>query len=669
MENTKNLGIVSPVPMGDWNASTTYNFLNVVNHNKSTYLAKLQNVQIEPGVNGNWATYWMLLSPSYEEIVSAFTDDLNTAIENYEQILGVKFDDLETQLTEEWTEKSNALTEQFNDLEQSVTEQVTKNTNEIKALFGLNITKGVLAYDNATSTAEVQQTGGAELAGLNILDGSYATVNKIQGKTVKSANLINVDEMLNADLVKNTDGSYTFTKRTTNAPNYSEWFNCNIPTGEYYFTCDIVSKTITGEHVTAVYEMANGEQVYVSAESGVVALAPTDTIVKIRLYLTSTIAVDEYITFKNLMLSSENIPYRPYFDGLKSAQISGIKSVSNLLKWKGRTQKTSRIFDESEYWTRYSANNTLAGYDTSTATINDNSITVNVNTGYYGIGFPVKCLPNTVYTISAKSVAADGVKVLFSASFYDKDGVYISYARNDDKPAEPKTFTTPSNAAWSVIGFTSTTSSTIIEISDIMLNYGSTALPYREYEESIMQLPETVELGEWDSIDGKTLTKGTEILTITGDENWISAGVNNAGTGAIFYAQLPSSKRYVVDDIVSSMFEQDTGNAGWEAYDANSINLSNYRQLVVVTGNPNQTLEEWKAYLKGLYNAGTPLVVALHKATPTTSELDFNNYYLAWDKGQETVLTPTDESGNTCFDYGANTTTETDYLIIVGGNE
>ena len=58
---TKNLGIVSPVPADEWNASTTYQKLNIVSHNNGSYIAKQGSTGIEPGVTTNWQTFWMLL--------------------------------------------------------------------------------------------------------------------------------------------------------------------------------------------------------------------------------------------------------------------------------------------------------------------------------------------------------------------------------------------------------------------------------------------------------------------------------------------------------------------------------------------------------------------------------------------------------------------------------
>ncbi|MBR0189408.1 MAG: hypothetical protein IJQ23_03360 [Clostridia bacterium] len=56
------LGIVAPVPKGQWNNITAYEQLNIVRHNNTLYIAK-QNVpaSIEPTVSPNWTDYWMLL--------------------------------------------------------------------------------------------------------------------------------------------------------------------------------------------------------------------------------------------------------------------------------------------------------------------------------------------------------------------------------------------------------------------------------------------------------------------------------------------------------------------------------------------------------------------------------------------------------------------------------
>lgn len=62
MANTiKNLGIVSPVPMGEWVSGIIYQKLNIVRHNGASYLAK-QPTATEPGVSSSWESYWQLIA-------------------------------------------------------------------------------------------------------------------------------------------------------------------------------------------------------------------------------------------------------------------------------------------------------------------------------------------------------------------------------------------------------------------------------------------------------------------------------------------------------------------------------------------------------------------------------------------------------------------------------
>lgn len=62
MATVKDLGIVSPVPNGNWIASQSYQKLSIVRSGNSTYIAKTTNSGIQPGVTSGWESYWMLLN-------------------------------------------------------------------------------------------------------------------------------------------------------------------------------------------------------------------------------------------------------------------------------------------------------------------------------------------------------------------------------------------------------------------------------------------------------------------------------------------------------------------------------------------------------------------------------------------------------------------------------
>lgn len=58
-QQTKDVGIVSPVPMGDWTATTQYQKLNIVRYNGAMYIATAENMGVTPDSNN---TFWRLQS-------------------------------------------------------------------------------------------------------------------------------------------------------------------------------------------------------------------------------------------------------------------------------------------------------------------------------------------------------------------------------------------------------------------------------------------------------------------------------------------------------------------------------------------------------------------------------------------------------------------------------
>ncbi|MBQ8497556.1 MAG: hypothetical protein IJ489_08900 [Clostridia bacterium] len=70
MESTV-LGVVSPVPKGEWSATATYQKLNIVTFEGSVYIAKETNIGIQPNVTNGWETFWMLIHES-----ASFAEDI-----------------------------------------------------------------------------------------------------------------------------------------------------------------------------------------------------------------------------------------------------------------------------------------------------------------------------------------------------------------------------------------------------------------------------------------------------------------------------------------------------------------------------------------------------------------------------------------------------------------
>ena len=56
------VGIVSPVPMGDWQSNVPYIKLNIVRAHSATFIAKKDNINVEPTVGQSWSEIWQIIA-------------------------------------------------------------------------------------------------------------------------------------------------------------------------------------------------------------------------------------------------------------------------------------------------------------------------------------------------------------------------------------------------------------------------------------------------------------------------------------------------------------------------------------------------------------------------------------------------------------------------------
>lgn len=61
-DQLKGLGIVSPVPLGQWNSAIKYQKLNIVRYNGASYIARTSNINVEPTVSPIWQNVWMAVA-------------------------------------------------------------------------------------------------------------------------------------------------------------------------------------------------------------------------------------------------------------------------------------------------------------------------------------------------------------------------------------------------------------------------------------------------------------------------------------------------------------------------------------------------------------------------------------------------------------------------------
>lgn len=186
--------------------------------------------------------------------------------------------------------------------------------------------------------------------------------------------------------------------------------------------------------------------------------------------------------------------YYPYNAGeLLPCKLTGIKTVGfNALNINGRTARTDysdfgyhddpHPFSESEYLVGFSADDYIIPEIVTIYSVNDNTITTNGGGGY-GLGFPIKVLPNTSYYFQKTYTQGYSIP---RVGFYDSGGKFISCFISF---SQDFLFTTPPNCCWAVIvicpedGGTVTVQDLCINISNASKN--GTYEPYKTFTRNL----------------------------------------------------------------------------------------------------------------------------------------------------------------------------------------
>jgi hypothetical protein len=306
-------------------------------------------------------------------------------------------------------------------------------------------------------------------------------------------------------------------------------------------------------------------------------------------------------------------PYTPYFEGLKNATISGIKSTgANLIPFP---------------------------YTTSAGTINGVQVTIVEGKKIRFAGTPTAGLyfylgdiylkAGTYYT----SINVDGeVNKIIACTQIRQGGAYIRNELDAGVNGGVKFTITEEDEAnnryarlWILI-YSQTTPIDIT--AAVMLNKGSTALPYQPYTESTYQLHESYELGEWDSLNPveKTITRGTKTIVFDGTENWLFNGQN------FYLGRQAVNKNGNIGIATPYNYAYYSGNGVF----VDSSYVFATKELAISF---NNDINAWKAHLAELANAGNPLTVAYELLEPTTETVeDLPRGYTAHKNGTETYL-------------------------------
>lgn len=482
------------------------------------------------------------------------------------------------------------------------TQKIEENTNNIKALFNLQLEKNVLAYDNAKQTKEIEQTGGADLIDLTILDNSYATVNKISGNTVATdtglknaeisgirslkGNLISPDILNNVNkngitITVNQDGKVVLKGTPTTDDSTTTIGQIVLPAGTYNISGAPKKESWKDYYPSLQVRIIKNGTITVYQDFGINNNGSTFTLNEKELCYLAIYAPKEVLGSDKeyIFIPTLNVGASPVKD----------------IEYK----------EDTIYLTEYPVGKNLLTQEYLDNMLRENFV-----------------------------LNEDGTYTLSKIPYSENESGYRNSTGSSNIQLPIGTYT------FKVV-FEDTNPKGALEIN-VYFDDGSQ--------------------GSWGITNNKE-------LTISFDKPIVNFKVVIGGNKSI---DVPPMYTKVIIKNISIQGNQALSLGKWDYIQDGKI----VRQTIIETFDPAKyktinILSSWR----GTYNGVTDFIMledmtqVAYKGTATITPIDFHNQYLVWNNGAEQVLSPKDENGFTCFDYGANTTEENSYYVIVGGND
>lgn len=522
------------------------------------------------------------------------------------------------------------------------TQTALANTQrQVDGLYTLLEQKNEIYVQTATDTYTTRETAGGE----NIADGVQTPVKKITGKTVKTTNLIpypyvNGTVTVNGiTFTNNGDGSITVNGTATGFASFifsrgADKINF-IGGMTYYFSC---------RHGIISYLTEEGGEInYIFSDS-----SPSFTWGEGWIFQSIYIQLNEGQTENNLTVypmlneGSTALPYMPYFPGLKNAFFKEIVSTGrNLIPFP---------------------------YATKTSTIKGVTFTVN-NDGTVNVNGTATDGDALFYLVSAYNLSLSEESCFSGCPAGGSSSSYLLQAYTSAPQYYSDTgsgFLAPANIDVAVVlvvrnGFTANNL-----VFKPMLNYGSSALPYEPYTQSVLSLPEAVELTEYDTAYPETgeIQRQSETDVFNGTEMWNDYSDD---TRFIYTANLSKGAVKTTTDVVCNLYPTAPINGVTLTRDNGKV-FTSIQVILSKSIYPNLSASTaWKSQLAAWNEAGNPLTVTYKTAeVQSTEQANFSaDSYIAWKNGSETI-----EQGNTDNSiYGAENTVEQDYYLLTAPEE
>ena len=282
-------------------------------------------------------------------------------------------------------------------------------------------------------------------------------------ESTTGANLLDIDSMLNEFLVKNNDGTYSILKTETGR--FSKSFPVNLTAGTVVrFDANVIDYNGT-------YNLPLQLSINYQTISAGTAITLDGDVSEVTIYQDAKNDVGTYTKFKNAILSigRTQIPYEPYTGGQPSPSPDYPQEiVSAGMKWSTGAQ----LYDMD---TRLNVDGIEYKKNGTSYTVNIVKISGNL---LYGVPFQFskEDVDATLSVSQFSNLEQPNVKI----NLLDSEGNVVGtlWAKNAEKEISAK---------CSKIRFDWSKGGKFI-VSDLMLNFGNTALPYEPYTNGVPKL-------------------------------------------------------------------------------------------------------------------------------------------------------------------------------------
>ena len=536
---------------------------------------------------------------------------------------------------EEIAKEAIGVKEQVQDHE----ERIAQTEYDTKMLYAIASQKGLYAVEEVEQAYTSRVTANGE----NIVDGQKTPVTLIKGSTVRYESLIPYPYRdTNNDIISfpHTRNGVTLSREneiiTLNGTNNQSDASIlvmispkiKLTTGTTYYICGCPFGGGEGKYsvLLNIYN-ASGSSVREKSDFGsgatYTAQEGDDTAaLYIRVYPSATLS---NVQFKPYLKVGTEGQWQPYFTDLKHAKIDSIVSTSG------------NLFNPALLDDYVAREGNLFYFNVNPVTVPQITLFDEPKNIYTKVKYKQFDETNNSRGVVFQFVKSDG-SITEMSTYLNKDGESAVYIEN-------------------VVGVKfSYGSQSINRLGDFIIS--TVDIPYPPYNKSIYQLPETLELPEFDSFNPQTgeIVRGTKELVLDGTENWFlrSNNVGDTQSFAFYFQDVTSTNLFVTNST-----DLKETNYGGIVNDLNEAITVFQNVILVYAPSKFSTLDEWKAYLADLYAKGTPLTVEYELATPTVEKFEnAPKAYIGYNQGNEAVVNENEM-------YRAIPTITNEYIVVL----